>query len=288
LPVANLRFRLTCANPECNRFAEANTHCVESYRAVSDSRLLPTFKKTAAVTALSLFCDFEAYSRAVSKETNGKYRRSRNKAERAGYFTRPIAIGAYQRSLFDIKLSKQVRTLGPMPPMSGGATRPEHDLAGPIAPPSCDEHWRFDWGLFNRADDSMWGFASLVRSGNFVLLSHMIAHADVLATGGMKLMQFDIMAWLLGRADPCVAGVDYLLHGAIEDGAEGAADWRRYVLQRPHLLRLAKPERGRLPRDFDVQAYLALNPDVRGACMEPRQHYLRHGVLEGRAYRWKT
>jgi hypothetical protein len=285
LPVAKIRMRITCANPGCARFAVANTACAESYRTTSDPRFFAAFKKTAAVTDLSAFSSFEAYCQAVSKETTGKYRRSANKAKRAGYFTRQIAIGGYARSLFDIKRSKTVRSHGRMSELSGGPTRPQSDLAAPPTPPTCHEHWRIDWGLFNRADDTMWGFASVVRSGNLAHLDHMIGHADVLAGGGMKLMQFDIMSWLLNRQDSFVDGVDYLLHGAIEDGSEGMADWRRYVHQRPYLLTLERPERAELPRDFDPPAYLDINPDVRAARVDPRQHYLRHGILEGRAYR---
>lgn len=41
----------------------------------------------------------------------------------------------------------------------------------------------------------------------------------------------------------------------------------------------------RLPRDFDDEIYLSLNPDVRDAGMNPRKHYLQHGAAEGRAYK---
>ena len=88
-----------------------------------------------------------------------------------------------------------------------------------------------------------------------------------------------------GASDPLVTGLEYLLHGAIEHGSEGAADWRRYVHQRPYAVKLTNPEHGRLPSDFDPAIYLALNPDVRAAGVNPRQHYLRHGMIEGRPYK---
>jgi len=285
LPVANVRFRLNCAQAQCSRFAVANTEYLQSYRTSADWTFAPTLKKTAAVTDLNLFPDFEKYAEGVAKETDGKYRRSANRARREGYFTKPIAPGAYPRSLFDIKNSMEARSLGPMPEASGGKTRPEQDAAIAFSPPSCVEHWRINWGLFNQADQTMWGFASLVRSGNLVRLDHMIAHAAVLPAGGMKLMQFDVMKWLLDRTDSCTQGIEHLLHGAIEDGGEGIAKWRRYVIQRPHLLRLQDPERAKIPLDFDPRAYLECNPDVGAARCDPRDHYLRHGILEGRSYR---
>jgi hypothetical protein len=285
LPVADLHIRQHCARPECAPFAVGATQCATGYRRDRDGSMLGFFKDTAAVVDLSLFSGVEPYLRAVSRETAGKYHRSANKVRRAGYFTRRIAPGSYGRSLFDIKASKHRRSHGVMPEAMGSFARPARDGEWPLAQPACPEHWRMDWGLFKRDDARMWGYASLVRSGNLAELDHIIVHADVLSTGGMKLMQFDMMAWLLERADPLVQGLVYVLHGAVEDGEKGAADWRRYVQERPHLLRLADPEPIRLPTDFDPEAYLALNPDVRAAGAEPRKHYLHHGIVEGRAYK---
>lgn len=45
------------------------------------------------------------------------------------------------------------------------------------------------------------------------------------------------------------------------------------------------PNPVRLPRGFDDDLYLELNPDVRAARMNPRQHYLSSGAAEGRRFR---
>ena len=46
------------------------------------------------------------------------------------------------------------------------------------------------------------------------------------------------------------------------------------------------PKNGiRLPRDFDDGLYLELHPDVRANKVSPRQHYLLHGMTEGRPYK---
>jgi hypothetical protein len=42
----------------------------------------------------------------------------------------------------------------------------------------------------------------------------------------------------------------------------------------------------RLPRDFDDIIYLAMHPDVKASGMNPRLHYIRHGHLEGRPYKF--
>ncbi|WP_175688800.1 glycosyltransferase family 2 protein [Burkholderia anthina] len=39
-----------------------------------------------------------------------------------------------------------------------------------------------------------------------------------------------------------------------------------------------------LPPDFSAEAYLLLHPDVRAAGVDPAQHYLEHGMREGRRY----
>jgi hypothetical protein len=40
-----------------------------------------------------------------------------------------------------------------------------------------------------------------------------------------------------------------------------------------------------LPPDFSAEVYLALNPDVRAAGVDPEAHYLNHGKTEGRPYK---
>jgi hypothetical protein len=39
-----------------------------------------------------------------------------------------------------------------------------------------------------------------------------------------------------------------------------------------------------LPADFDPEAYLDINPDVRAANMSPGDHFLKYGRTEGRKY----
>jgi hypothetical protein len=48
------------------------------------------------------------------------------------------------------------------------------------------------------------------------------------------------------------------------------------------------PAEKRLPRDFHDEIYLKLHDDVRRAGANPRQHYLSHGMKEGRAYKHTT
>ena len=284
LPVANLRFRSACDATICARFVSANSHFASGFKCVDDNRLTGWIKRTVAITNFDHYSDFEAYRRAVSKETKGKYHRSADKARREGFASRQIAVGAYQRSLFELMTSKEYRSRGEVT-LGRAITRPAQDDAPSLTLPDCPEHWRIDWGVFRKGSPRMWAFASLIRTGNLVHLAHMAAHADVLKTGVMKLLQFDIMRWLLTREDLFVRNVSYLAHGAIEDGGIGAMDWRRYVQQHPHLIHMEKIEQAAVPADFDPAAYLALNPDVAAAGANPARHYLQHGMLEGRSYK---
>ncbi|UVK46102.1 DUF616 domain-containing protein [Mesorhizobium sp. AR07] len=45
------------------------------------------------------------------------------------------------------------------------------------------------------------------------------------------------------------------------------------------------PDSMRLPRGFSDNVYLDLHEDVRLSGMNPREHYLKHGMAEGRPYR---
>jgi hypothetical protein len=41
----------------------------------------------------------------------------------------------------------------------------------------------------------------------------------------------------------------------------------------------------RLPRDFEDERYRSLHPDVRAPRVNPRQHFLACGMVEGRRYK---
>jgi hypothetical protein len=285
LPIAYIQPRLGCSQPRCSSIFCGVARFLNQYRTYKDGALRGLFKNTAAVTDFQLFQDAEDYLRVVSKATGGKYHRSANKARRAGLLVKQIRPGSYARSLFEIRASKLRRSHGVVPEALGNGERPDTDVKTPPEPPSCREHWRIDWGLFSNIDERMYGFASAIRAGNVVLLDHMICHAGVLGTGGMKLLHFEVMSHLLRPLNPHVTGVEYLVHGAIEDGGTGAAAWRRYVHQRPHVIQMPPQNLNGLPSDFDAAMYLSLNPDVRAARIDPERHYLIHGMLEGRPYK---
>lgn len=246
------------------------------------------FRPTATVVVLDAYPTFDDWRKAVSRETNGKYHRSANKARRLGFSACKIGVGSYSASLYAIRASKKRRSKGDV--WEAGA-EPALNLADariPLSPPACNQHWRIDWGVLQRSPDGldrMVAFASLLRVGNSVQVSHFIGHGDHLADGVTKLLQFEIMDWLLSRNDACVHGVDYLIYGTLEEGNEGLRDWKRYMKFAPALIDCVDPPTDSAPANFDRALYLELNPDVAAAGVDPLRHYMLDGMLEGRPVR---
>jgi hypothetical protein len=285
-PIAELQFRSHCVNPDCRPNLVSSAGEIARYARDGTPYIVRPFLRTAAVTDLSAFATPGDYLRAVSKETQGKYNRAANKARREGYVTAMTGHNAYLGSLYKMKSSIKYRSLGAVAEAFQAIPAELPDARTPYESPTCDEHWRVDFGVFREAERiESKAFARLQRCGDFVIVMHMIGHADILAVGGMKLLQFEIMEWLLKRQTPMVAGLRYLLHGAIEDGNAGLADWRRYVRQCPALLRYIVPADAQFPVDFDPERYLELHPDVRALGMDARRHFAEHGIFMGYDYR---
>lgn len=287
LPVASLRFRQKCQDAACFPVIAANAQSLEDYAKREDEgRFLDLLKLTATIVDLDLFPTYADYRRAVSKETKGKYHRSANKATRLGYYSRKLGLDAHMQGVLEIRRSKLVRSRGLVLGALLGAKPVGPDAGTKFQPPACPEHWRVEWGVFNQAQpDRLFAFAMLQRTGNFINVKHFIGHADALGDGVMKILKNDIMEWILAREDICVQGARYLIHGALEEGSLGLADWRRYVRLLPCRLDFADPDVDGFLADFDPQTYLDLNPDVRAAGRDAREHYLWHGVFEGRQYK---
>ena len=288
LQTAEFHLGEACRDSKCK--AHAETVARESRRYVSSEQgsvFKNRFRATACLIDLRLYQSCAAYLAAVSKATEGKYRRSANKAKRLGYYVRPVNPASFSKSVQDIRGSKFWRSRGPM--LSGFLARSAHvtDEEHAVEKPSCREHWTIAWGVFSDAGGKrkMVGRAVLRRSGNVVSFDEFMGHGDLLALGITKLLMFDIMEWILDRTDPCVQGLDYCLQGSMEDGGKGLVDWKRYTQFEPRSIKGGVRRMFQIPDDFDVAQYLKLNPDVKDAGLDARRHYVSHGVHEGRAYR---
>lgn len=213
----------------------------DALRPLTASPIGGRFRPTPLAIALHRFADFTAWRKTVSRNTDGKYHRSANKARRMGYETRVVGLKSYERSFQALKGSKWRRSKGVFVWAALlGAREDLVDTGAPPQPPRCSTHWRRCWGVF-RVDETgehLAAFALLVRSGNVVWVQSLIGHGAALTDGVTKMLMFDIMTWLLARDEPATRGIDHLLHGYVEEGSVGLFDWKRYLAYTPVDLRL--------------------------------------------------
>jgi glycosyltransferase involved in cell wall biosynthesis len=94
---------------------------------------------------------------------------------------------------------------------------------------------------------------------------------------------FDSDIYLKLHADVRDAGVDPRQH-YVEYGRAEKREYRLPPVEQPQS---APPERApEEPEDFDPAIYLELHNDVREAGLDPVRHYLEHGRIEKREYRY--
>lgn len=240
LPAATLALADGCACRDVAAFARLTRRDLSEYALQDTPERALRLRPTAAALDLDGFADFNAWRVGVSRATNGKYHRSANRAKRLGYASRFVGLRSYQRSLHELTGSKWRRSKGLL--VLEALVGPGHrltDTGAPAEPAACPRHWRQCWGCFQTTPEGekLAGFAILIRAGNVVWVQRLIGHGDALADGVMKLMIFDIMQWLLARAEPSTQGVRYLIHGSVEEGGRGLFDWKRYLGFKPMLLR---------------------------------------------------
>ena len=241
LPVARLRLGADCGCSPSDHFAPLSCNAIRAFaRAGKGVPAARAMAPTAMAVGLDQFADFAAWRAEVSKLTRGKYHRSANKARRLGYASRFVGEQSYARSLYELTGSKPKRSKGVL--VWAAVAGPRSDLVDTKAPmpwPTCPRHWRLNWGAFRTdqgGEERLSCFAMLVRSGDLVWVQQFIGHGAALTDGVTKMLMFDIMQWLLARADPCAKGVRFLVHGFLEEGGAGLIDWKRYLAFRPMLL----------------------------------------------------
>jgi hypothetical protein len=256
-------------------------------RAEQVARWSGLLHPTPLVLDLGRFANFEAYRKAVSKVTGGRYLRSANKAARLGYTVRPIDVGAFAAGAARIRTSKVWRSHGPVREAIFNNSPDCGDLDIEPTEPACHEHWTRAWGVFGplKGSNGLVAHAVLRRAGNVVSFDFFMGHADVLKDGVTKLLMFEIMKWMLDRKELPVRGLEFAFQGVVEVGRRGIIEWKRYVQFEPRCLILADDRPFELPVEFNLDVYLQLNRDVKAAGVDPKLHFICHGRHEGRPYR---
>ncbi len=242
LPVLRLYLDSAQACTSHARFIQAAQEVARDLACSATSKAAPRFGQTAMAVDLEVFADFLSWQRVTSKITDGNSRRAAATARKHGCTSRIVGEKSFDASLHALTGSKVRRSKGLF--VVAALSGPRTDLVDTrIAPerPVCPLHWRIAWGAFRTIDgaEKLVCYAKLVRAGDAVFVQSLIGHGDALRDGITKMLMFDIMAWLLDRRDPCVIGLRALIHGSMEEGAEGLFLWKRRLGFRPVLLHLA-------------------------------------------------
>ena len=239
LPVAELKTRVCCHSHDCEPpVAETDLHLtifntVNSWMTGSGRK-----HPTACLLTLSEFVTFSDYASAVSKKSKGNDNRRVKAAIKKGYNSRIIHRHGYDADIQDIHRSKLFRAGGLVfAALMASKQTAVNQLIQP-EPPTCHEHWSIAWGVFapTATGERLVAFAWIRRTGNFVLMRDIMGHGDFLRDGVVKLLMFDMVKWLLERADPCVQGIEYFKYGSMEDGKVGLLEWKRRMKFVPFLL----------------------------------------------------
>jgi hypothetical protein len=209
---------------------------------------------TAEVLELSGFKDCSAYDRALAKHS-GNFRRSANKALKQGFYTKVFDKAAFSHDILVIQRSKKLRSFGPVLEAFLPAKHnrsPATQRADPGYKTKCPKHWEICFGVFHATTvathhsrpEVLVGYAKLHRIGNTLRYAEKMGHGDYLNQGIMMLLQRELIHWLLDETNTLAKGIELLTYGALEQGSQGLAFWKKKALFRPCLLEFAAKDVG--------------------------------------------
>ena len=242
LPVAILQLGEP-DTPLDRQMVENHRHFISKFmRHVADGPPPSPWRGTASVIDLDRFTDADAYIRTIKKATSRGITRELKGARELGYRCRTFDRLAHGDDLYDIETSKLFRTGGPVLKAVGrrlglGDAGVGHDpwLASPSP-----LYWTQDWGVFIPDEatgrERLVGSVVLRRIGNSARMVAIMAHAEHLSAGALKLLFVEIVCRLLARDEPATRGVRYVMGGAMEHGKLGLLDWKLRLQFQPHLI----------------------------------------------------
>lgn len=182
------------------------------------------------------------------RRTSGNFHRDAARAQRLGY-----TVGVFEplqrlQDILEIRRSLRIRSFGVV--LDAFTLRLEdigRDLDGRRAwrDGLCARHWERWWGIFLAQADlarepapRLVGYACVHRVGNAVRYAEFMGHGEHMRHGIMMALHNAVVADLLDEPDPGMPRPAYLTYGAIEQGGEGLAFWKRKALFGPHVLAL--------------------------------------------------
>lgn len=243
LPLATLRLGEP-DTPLDRQMVENQRHFISKFmrRDPGGARAPSAWRGTASVIDLDRFADPDAYIRTIKKATRRGITRELKVAREHGYVCRTFDRFAHGEDLYDIETSKLFRTGGPV--LKAIARRLGFADAGvghdPWLGSASRLYWTQDWGVFitdaTTGRERLVGSVVLRRIGNAVRMVSIMAHAEHLPHGALKLLFVDIVCGLLARNAPATEGVRFVMGGAMEHGSLGLIDWKLRLQFFPHLI----------------------------------------------------
>lgn len=187
--------------------------------------------------------DFDDYMARVKQVHKGAALRQARKADRAGLHCRRFVWKNFIPDIVEINTSMEVRSGGEMKPayhrsveeMGGPPTR-----RAPLNEPECPVHCMHCWGVFEPrpghrqgdivTDEKLVAYIKFKRQGSLAIYTSILGHGDYLKLGIMYRLHYAIMEWVASELDGPLRGLDHLLYGAMESGAEGLQQWKKRCL----------------------------------------------------------
>jgi hypothetical protein len=166
--------------------------------------------------------------------------RQSRKAGREGLICREFVWKNHIPDIVEVNHSMEVRSGGEMTKAykrgideMGGAPTKLRELSEP----ACPVHTIYNWGVFAPVeghtqgdlvvDEKLVAYIRFKRQGSLAIYTQILGHGDYLQFGIMFALHFQIMEWLAANKDGSLAGLDYLLYGAIDSGTPGLQQWKK-------------------------------------------------------------
>lgn len=280
---------MTCTSPLCIR-------CSLNYQDFYQNQSI--IKDLNAVTLMAIdlkqYQNFEKYSQSLRK--NSYFLRSLKKAVKREYWVEQFQYQNYTPDMREIRRSVTDRAQG-LPidhfVLTETALNKDPAIETPIESPQCNGHWELWFGVFQQSPNHIQGkikqnkrlvaYARLRRIGNSIKYAEFIGHGEHLEHSVMIMLHIHLIEWILNNHNPYCQGIEYVTYNNVEKGDKGILYWKRKALFKPYIIK--KPEIN-LPKDFDPVTYLSLNPDLTEPVKYAGTHYIRHGRVENRPYKY--
>jgi|GEM_PF-1589346 len=231
---------------------------------VSPPRFTPMFIDLEPVQVFNSWL----YSRPAT------YRHQFQKSEKAGFTFEPYNRKNHAPDIFEINTSKLNR--------SGGAirenlTRSVEEMGGtattlmPLEGLQCLLHWRQTFGVFLPlegylqgdlvVDKRMLAYITVVRHGEFAIVTQIMGHGDFLAKGVVNFALQKFVEASLAEQWGKHSGLRFIMYGGVQNGGEGLYNFKRRSGFAPYIVSLNFQD-GYEKASFHVEDKQSLlNPD---------------------------